>query len=121
MNLEKEILHHSQIKGLSNNSLAEKLNMDAGNLSKIKSNSNVRLNTLNRIADALDCEVQLVPKAYTLTDASVEPTDVQMNMIMEDAISDVNSQNHVWIDKWDEFNKHIAQCMEEGMKYGKHS
>lgn len=119
MNLGKEILQHSQIKGLTNNELAEKLNMDAGNLSKIKSNSNVRLNTLNRIAEALDCEVQLVPKTYSLTDVSTEPTDAQLNMIMEDAISDVNAQNQVWIDKWDDFNKHIMKCMEEGAEYGK--
>lgn len=121
MNLGKEILHHSQIKGLTNNELAEKLNMNAGNLSKIKSNSNVRLNTLNRIADALDCEVQLVPKAYSLTDVFTEPTDAQLNMVMEDAISDVNAQNQIWIDKWDEFNKHIMQCMEESAEYGKQS
>lgn len=121
MNLGKEILHHSQIKGLTNNELAEKLSMDAGNLSKIKSNSNVRLNTLNKIADALDCEVQFIPKAYSLTDASIEPTDAQLNIIMEDAISDVNSQNQVWIDKWDEFNKHIMQCMEKSAEYGKQS
>lgn len=52
-------------------------------------------------------------KRILLTDTSTEPTDAQLNMIMEDAISDVNAQNQVWVDKWDEFNAHIMKCMKE--------
>ncbi len=59
-------------------------------------------------------------KRILLTDTSTEPTDAQLNMIMEDAISDVNAQNQVWVDKWDDFNAHIMKCMKEGAKYGMH-